>query len=122
MQAIIYAAFAEACLREGLGLVNNMDDFCNYISFLSGDMPGEGHQTATAGEETKSSRIPVKFKADIETLQSLYPGSTEITLTLREALEKIPRDRKRVDAYDTLAKWMKEHMGIELIVKSQKTK
>ena len=43
-------------------------------------------------------------------------------MTLREALEKIPRDRKRVDAYETLAKWMKENMGIELIVKSQKTK
>ena len=43
-------------------------------------------------------------------------------MTLREALEKIPRDRRRVDAYDTLVRWMKEHMGIELIVKSQKTK
>ena len=99
-----------------------MEEFRNYISFLSGDMPGEGHQTTTAGEETKSSKIPVKFKADIETLQKLYPGDTEITMTLREALEKIPRDRKRVDAYDTLARWMKENMGIELIVKSQKTK
>ncbi len=99
-----------------------MNLFNNYISILSGDMPGEGHQNTTAGEETKSSKIPVKFKADIETLQKLYPGETEITLTLREALEKIPRDRRRVDAYDTLAKWMKEHMGIDLIVKSQKTK
>lgn len=99
-----------------------MEEFRNYISFLSGDMPGGGHQTTTAGEEAKSSRIPVKFKADIETLQALYPGSTEITMTLREALEIIPRDRKRVDAYDTLVKWMKEHMGIDLIVKSQKTK
>lgn len=99
-----------------------MEEFRNYISILSGDMPGEGHQNTTAGEETKSSKIPVKFKADIETLQKLYPGETEITLTLREALEKIPRDRKRVDAYETLAKWMKENMGIELIVKSQKTK
>ena len=99
-----------------------MEEFLNYISFLSGDMPGEGHQTTTAGEETKSSKIPVKFKADIETLQKLYPGSTEITMTLHEALVKIPRDRKRVDAYYTLAKWMKENMGIELIVKSQKTK
>ena len=99
-----------------------MEEFRNYISFLSGDMPGEGHQTTTAGEETKSSRIPVKFKADIEKLLSLYPGSTEITMTLREALEKIPRDRKRVDAYDTLVKFLKEHMGIDLIVKSQKTK
>ena len=98
-----------------------MEEFRNYISILSGDMPGGGHQTTTAGEEAKSS-IPVKFKADIETLQKLYPGSTEITMTLREALEKIPRDRKRVDAYETLAKWMKENMGIELIVKSQKTK
>jgi hypothetical protein len=99
-----------------------MEEFRNYISILSGDMPGKGHQTTTAGEETKSSKIPVKFKADIETLQELYPGDTEITMTLREALEKIPRDRKRVDAYETLAKWMKENMGIELIVKSQKTK
>ena len=98
-----------------------MEEFRNYISILSGDMPGEGHQTTTAGEEAKSS-IPVKFKADIETLQELYPGDTEITLTLREALEIIPRDRRRVDAYDTLARWMKENMGIELIVKSQKTK
>ena len=98
-----------------------MEEFRNYISILSGDMPGGGHQTTTAGEEAKSS-IPVKFKADIETLQKLYPGETEITLTLREALEKIPRDRKRVDAYDTLVKFLKENMGIDLIVKSQKTK
>jgi aromatic ring-cleaving dioxygenase len=58
----------------------------------------------------------------VETLQRLYPGSTEILLDLREALQILPRDRKRSDAYKALQVWLGENLGINLVIKSQKRK
>lgn len=70
--------------------------------------------------------IPEKYKKDIEALQARYGDSFStglcINLTLKEALEIIPRERLRVDAYSGLISFLKGKMGITLNIKSQKSK
>jgi hypothetical protein len=105
-------------------LYQYMDIFNNLIRILSSENTGLGHQShaATGVKEKSSIQVPVKFKSDVETLQRLYPGSTEILLDLREALQILPRDRKRSDAYKALQVWLGENLGINLVIKSQKRK
>ena len=69
------------------------------------------------------SKIPVKFKSDIDALEKKFgnPLPKDIIMTLTDALELIPRDRKRVDAYKTLQKYLHER-GVNLVINSQKTK
>ena len=71
--------------------------------------------------------IPEKYKKDVAALQEKYgnlPSLTglSISLTLKEALEIMPRNRRRVDAYDGLKSYLKKQYGITLTIKSQKTK
>ena len=71
--------------------------------------------------------IPEKYKKDIAALQEKYGSLSSLTglsisLTLKEALEIIPRNRRRVDAYEGLKNYLKRAYGIELNIKSQKTK
>lgn len=71
-------------------------------------------------------RIPKKYQEDIESLKGIYQGDFKtglcINLTLQDALKILPRERKRVDAYRGLVSFLKEKMGIELNIKSQKSK
>lgn len=85
-----------------------------------GAMPGEhDKKIATTG-------IPKKFRADIEILQKFYGKQFKtglaINRTLQQALEILPRERKRVDAYDALKKYLLETRGIKLTITSNKTK
>ena len=71
--------------------------------------------------------IPEKYKKDIAALQEKYGSLSSLTglsisLTLKEALEIMPRNRRRVDAYDGLKSYLKKQYGITLTIKSQKTK
>ena len=71
--------------------------------------------------------IPKKYKKDIAALQEKYGNLSSLTglsisLTLKEALEIMPRNRRRVDAYEGLKNYLKRAYGIELNIKSQKTK
>lgn len=74
--------------------------------------------------KNEPSKVPVKFQSDINTLVERYgelvPGK-RIVISLHDALAYLPRDRKRVDAYGALAKWLKENRDVELIVESNKT-
>ena len=68
-----------------------------------------------------------KYQKDIAALEEKYGElSTQtglsVTLTLKEALVLMPRNRKRVDAYDGLKSFLKQEYGIELTIKSQKSK
>ena len=68
-----------------------------------------------------------KYKKDIAALEEKHGKlSTQtglsINLTLREALTLMPRNRKRIDAYEGLRNYLKREYGIELTIKSQKTK
>lgn len=71
--------------------------------------------------------IPEKYKKDISALEGKYGSLSSLTglsisLTLKEALEIMPRNRRRVDAYDGLKSYLKKQYGITLTIKSQKTK
>lgn len=70
--------------------------------------------------------IPFKFRADIEKLQEFYGAEFKnvqvIDWTLQQALEVLPRERKRVDSYATLAKYIHETRGITLTITSNKSK
>lgn len=61
---------------------------------------------------------------DIEILTQQYgnltPGMT-IRIELNEACELLGRTRKRIDAFKTLAKRLKDEYGVQLIIYSQKT-
>ena len=77
-------------------------------------------------EKTAEIRIPKKYQEDTESLKGIYQGDFKtglcINLTLQDALKILPRERKRVDAYRGLVSFLKEKMGIELNIKSQKSK
>ena len=71
--------------------------------------------------------IPEKYKKDIATLQEKYGSLSSLTglsisLTLKEAIKIMPRNRRRVDAYEGLKNYLKKQYGITLTIKSQKTK
>lgn len=79
-----------------------------------------------AAERQEQIKIPKKYESDIEALkemfgQSFLPGLC-INTTLKEALRIMPRERPRVDAYRGLISFLKTKLGIELIIKSQKTR
>ena len=90
--------------------------------FSSSREPAAAHVIAKDSTPT----IPVKFRNDIETLKEYYAQDfregLEICLTLKDALVLLPRDRARTDAYNALAFWLKDNLGITLTIKSQKTK
>lgn len=101
--------------------------FATTIQLLNGDnLFPSSRESAAAHVITKGSTpvIPVKFRNDIEALQDYYGEDfregLEVCLTLKEALVLLPRDRKRTDAYTSLACWMKDNLGITLTIKSQK--
>ena len=90
--------------------------------FSSSHEPAAAHVIAKDSTHT----IPVKFRNDIETLRHHFGKDfregLEIRLSLKDALVLLPRDRTRTDAYNALACWMKDNLGITLTIKSQKAK
>ncbi len=99
-----------------------------YLTQLFGDQetPSSREPAVAHVIDKNSTTIPVKFKSDIDALQSKYeaefkPGM-RIELSLQDALQLLPRDRKRCDAYHTLQVWLEENMNIFLTIKSRKTK
>jgi hypothetical protein len=95
---------------------------------LNGDsMFSSSRQTTASDVIAKSSTptIPVKFRNDIETLKEYYAQDfregLEICLSLKDALVLLPRHRARTSAYNALAFWLKDNLGITLTIKSQKS-
>ena len=104
--------------------------FKTIISLLNGDRETTSNrQSATATDVIDESstieiKIPQKFKADVETLMNLYPSAFEnkhgIVMTLKEAVEIIPRDRVRTDSNKALQEWLLANTGVKLSVRSRK--
>ena len=75
--------------------------------------------------EEKESKviIPEKFKDDVERLESYCGVELKsgfcIEIELSELLEILPRERRRKDSYDKLAKFLEAEMNIKLIIKSR---
>ena len=95
---------------------------------LNGDsMFSSSRQTTASDVIAKSSTptIPVKFRNDIETFKEYYAQDfregLEICLSLKDALVLLPRHRARTSAYNALAYWLKDNLGITLTIKSQKS-
>lgn len=68
--------------------------------------------------------VPDKFADDVSTLYARYGDLTKdkvICITLHDALTLLPRPKRpRADAYNALAKWLKENLEVTLIVGSNK--
>ena len=83
-------------------------------------------------EETKNLHtkrivaVPEKFKEDIVALEKFMGEELTsglcITISLQELLTILPRQRKRVDAYNSLKHYLENEMGIQLIIHSKKSK
>ena len=43
-------------------------------------------------------------------------------MELSELLDIVPRERRRVDAYNALVQFMKDELGVELIISSSRKK
>lgn len=73
-----------------------------------------------------SIKLYLKIQKDIEALRDMYGENFKtglcINITLQEALMIIPKERARVDAFRGLISFLKGKMGIELNIKSQKSK
>lgn len=70
--------------------------------------------------------VPEKFCNDIEALESYIGFRLEcgvcITVSLSEILTICPRTRRRVDSYDSLARFLREELNVTLTIKTSKTK
>lgn len=63
-----------------------------------------------------------KFDADVKAISAKweFKKGTCINTTLQELLLIAPRSRARVDAYNSLVKFLKSNYGVTLIIKSRK--
>ena len=112
---------------------NSIFDMWSIMNLFFGGPPeesperqvGEKASGPDVNEKTRS-KYNEKYEQDITALKKKF-GNSFITglcikITLKEALEMIPRNRKRVDAYDGLTRYLQEEYGITLTIYSQKTK
>ena len=86
----------------------------------------QGQEISPSQEQNKVEKVVRgKFLRDLEALRdsgySLSSGS-KIEITLQEILKICPRDRKRVDAYNSLVKYLNDEFDCNLYITSQKTK
>ncbi|MFI3317338.1 MAG: hypothetical protein SNF93_07200 [Rikenellaceae bacterium] len=70
--------------------------------------------------------VPRKFREDIAILDNIFgekfTTGLSISYSLQEILSILPRERKRVDSYAALTKYLHSERGITLAIKSNKTK
>lgn len=97
------------------------------------DMPNEESFEAVSGveETTANSKSPTTLNDIItkdddvalieERYGTLYEG-LRIEIELSDACELFGKTRRRVDAFNSIVKKLHETYGVELIVKSRKTK
>lgn len=64
------------------------------------------------------------YASDVAVLSVFFPLAEggKIEVSLQDLLSIIPRRRPRVDAYNGLVSYVKNRYGVELIIKSRKSK
>lgn len=102
----------------------------HYIIFGENDSFLRGREAVVADpldkQITTTHIVPEKFRDDIAALVA-YIGEDRfmkgllIEVSLSELLGIVPRQRKRADAYNTLAKYLKEELEITLTIKKPKS-
>ena len=112
---------------------NNISKMWNIMNLFFGGPPEESLKRQVGKKasgpdvnEKTGSKHNEKYEQDITALKEKF-GNSFITglcikITLKEALDMMPRNRKRVDAYDGLTKYLQNEFGITLTIYSQKTK
>ena len=107
------------CKKKNIMLIKNL------FSLFGGSYQTGRSDCAPDVIEEKEHKviIPEKFKDDIQRLIS-YCGvelrsGLCIEIELSELLEILPRERRRKDAYDKLAKFLAEEMNVQLTIKSR---
>lgn len=77
-------------------------------------------------ESATNQTIPRKFRDDIAILENIFGEKFTtglcINYSLQEILSILPRERKRVDSYAALTKYLHETRGITLTITSNKSK
>ena len=75
-------------------------------------------------QKTTTHIVPEKYREDVAALTK-YIGEERfqkgLSIELSEILNIAPRTRRRTDAYDSLAKYLKSELDITLTIKSQKS-
>lgn len=107
-------------------VVNNlMQKFGDEVALFSDRQEGVDPDVI-APINTKKIIVPEKFRADVEALEGyIDSGLTSgicISVSLSELLTVCPRSRHRVDAYDSLTKFLREEMNVTLTIKTSKSK
>lgn len=87
---------------------------------------GEEQEAQHSKEQNKVEKsVKGKFIRDLEALRdngyALTSGSN-VEISLQDILKICPRDRKRVDAYNSLKSYLNEEFNCTLCIISQKTK
>lgn len=106
-------------------------EFINQLLGLEREPMPNRQETVTAPDVTEkavsSEPIHEKYQRDIEALQERYGSLSSLTgfcisIPLKEALTIMPKNRRRIEAYQGLVSYLKKNWNITLIIKSQKTK
>lgn len=78
------------------------------------------------GRKANTVIVPDKFKEDIEALETYIGRKLEtglcIKVELSELLDIVPRERRRIDAYNALVQFMRNELGVELVISSSRKK
>lgn len=77
-------------------------------------------------QKTTTHIVPEKYREDVAALtkyigEERFQKGLSIEVSLAEILNIAPRTRRRTDAYDSLAKYLKSELDITLTIKSQKS-
>ena len=98
----------------------------NLYSLFCGSEPQNGRSDCAPDvieEKEHIVIIPERFREDIERLTEYgvkLRSGLSIEIELSELLEVLPRERRRKDAYDKLAKFLADEMNVLLTIKSRK--
>lgn len=95
-------------------------------SFLRGREAMVEGQPFETQKTTTTHIVPEKFREDVKALtayigEAKFISGLSIEVSLSEILDIAPRTRRRTDAYDSLAKYLKSELDITLTIKSQKS-
>lgn len=102
----------------------------HYIIFGENDSFLRGREAVVADsldkQITTTHIVPEKFRDDITALREYigaekFKSGLTIEVSLAELLGIVPRNRKRTDAYDSLAKYLKSELDITLTIKTSKS-
>lgn len=86
----------------------------------------EGVAPDVNGRKANTVIVPARFKDDIKALEDYTGRKLEsgvcIKVDLAELLTVIPRERRRIDAYNALVLFMRNELGVDLVISSSRKK